>query len=86
MHTENVFPYTNTREFFKKQNVTISPIYFFVTKLFECIHFSTFPWNWRSTLKLFVVWHVVEWCKFESEFTTLFWCKGAYLEAKSYHY
>jgi len=73
MHLENDFPYTHTGEFFKKHSVTISPVYFFVRKLFECIHFSTFSWNWHSALKLFVVWHVVDWFEFESEFTTLFW-------------
>lgn len=58
----------------------------FLCKKTECINFSAFSWNWHSALKLFVVWHVVEWCKFESEFTTLFWYKGAYLEAKNCHY
>jgi len=42
MHLENDFPYTDTREFFKKQNVTIISVYFFVRKLFECFHFSAF--------------------------------------------
>lgn len=70
MHLENDFHYTDTREFLKKQIVIISPVYLFLKKLFECFHFSTFFLKLTLNTKT-VVWHVVEWCKFESEFTTL---------------
>jgi hypothetical protein len=70
---------------FQEINVTISSVYFFVRKLFWIYSFLSFFLKLTFSTKT-VVWHVVEWCKFESEFTTLFWCKGDYLEAKNYRF